>query len=331
MEIEKLPPYDLMQSLKTIIKDYDKVVCCSVYLIAKKDDSIDYDLYLMNINDNTPFMEITRNSLDFDEALEIYSYDTNIKPDGKSIILNMDENEIPDYNILKSKITNGINTSLNGENFEVLANEGKLKGYVINLSYIENNLKKDIMLFSNLSRSHILSSKRPFFSFFSDVNTFKKIERPLIKFNEKIISISFENTMFILNKTYFENLFHYEELINQSAINCLTKIQTMNLIDNFDALNTKALNNKNFKKKLYKISNNPAFANMNYNELKDLKLTYGDKILFTIDDTSRKIVLDETQIITSITQILRILNDESALTIIGQRSIFANEQIPIEN
>ncbi len=315
------------------MKIYDKVnniindcLTTTIYLLSNELE--EYKLYKLSITDNQPFLDIISKTIGkIDDTCELFDYSLDIKPDAITSILYLEDKDIPNYDLIKNKIINDESEYIS-EN-ELVEEYNHIKGYAIKVDYIEDSTQKQLIAFSKLFKSHILTPKTKFFQFNRDKSIMEKVTSTLVQFNEKLLSINIDNTMFVLDKHYFEQLFKYEELINKLSQESLNEIQNTNIISNFDSFKEYCQNNKNLKRKLSNVIKNNCLNQTTYEEFKKLKMKHKENLLFELNESNQKIIVDESKLAKSSLQILRIYNDETATTLLTNTSIFASEKIPI--
>lgn len=328
---------EIFKKLKDIIDDNSN---CNlkgiiVYLLTSEEEP--YKLYRLNMSTNEGLKEILSFNLSkVKEDVSFLEYKECTCPDGTEKISYIKEDEIPNYNSLKNKILNDEATTISKKRIEKI--KDYIKAYAIKVLYDINNCEsgsevqnseEEFICFSKLTKSYLFEAKHQMFKFNSgEGDQMEEVNDIFLRFNNKLAFINIEKTVFILQGYYFEQILKYDELIDKAAKDVLSEIKDKNLITNFDILEDSAKHNKNFRKKLYKIKNNGNTNNITIDKFKDLKNSYGDNLLFTLNNNT--ISIDEEKKNKSIEHVLRICNDEVAQTFLTKTSIFANEKITIK-
>ncbi|MGG7198538.1 Kiwa anti-phage protein KwaB-like domain-containing protein [Clostridium butyricum] len=303
-----------------------------IYLLSNEDEP--YKLYKMNVQSNTLFKDTVKSTMNrCSDDTNFYNYPDYTSPDGCETISYLSIDEIDVYNEIKNRINNDMSENITGKKLSgVISN---IKGYAIKILYEEcsgdgNATDKTIICYSKLTKSSFLEPKHPIWSFGSEEDDYvKEVKGLFLKFNEKIIAIDIEDTLFIMNGYYFEILFKYDEYINNSAKICREDIRNQGLVSNINILDEYYDTNKNIRKLLYKINSKDMLSQITIDKFKNLKNEEeGEKLLFIIND-DETISIDETMKSKSIMQILRIYNDETAKTIISNETIFAQQKLKI--
>lgn len=308
-----------------------------VYVLTNEEEP--YKLYRLNLENSDDMKEIIRNNVKLvDDETIYFTYTQCSEPNGRETLSYIPDNQIPNYDILKQKILNDEATALNKSNFLEKINE--IKGYVIKILYtnntdevdeLEDNNQGHIICYSNLNKNYMFKTKRFYFKFCNENgDLLQKVDDTYIKFNDSIFALNFHNTVFVFHGWYFEQLLKYDSHINTAATTVLVQIQNQNLINNIELLEEKAINSKNVRKKLFKISKEGNIDNTTFDKFKELKDRYGDGLIFNINENNNNISIKEDNKNKSIDHILRIYNDEGAETFLSQQFIFANQKIPIE-
>lgn len=320
---------DLLEKLKGIIEgtvEGIENVGMVIYLLTSEENP--YKTYVLNIENNCTFEEILESNIsriDLNE-INICDYIEVSRPEMPNEIAYIDLNNI----VAHEQIINAIN---NQENRNVLSKQtigdiiSKSKGYLIRLMYNENNEDKDIYAYFRMTKSAFLTGKDTIFRFSNeDGSLLTESKEPQLKFGDKLVSISIEDTMFILNGNDFEILLKYDELINQSSVVALNELEEKAIVNNFEDFRTYCLGNILMKRKLHKIISKGNIENITVNDFIEVKEICGDKIDIEIEDDNT-ISFNSANRKKSIDHILRVYNDEGAETIVSKKPIFADKKI----
>ena len=299
-----------------------------IYLLTSEEQP--YKVYRLNIEKNATFENILLSNILRINLNEInicnYIETSNPKMPDEIAYLSLD-------NILiHEEIINTIN---NSENNNILSKStieniiSKSKGYLIKVMYSEYKQDRDIYAYFRMTQSAFLTGKDVMFKFSNeDGSLLRESKEPQLKFGDKLVSITIEDTMFILNANDFEILLKYHDLINQSSEIALNNLETKGILNNFDEFRSYCLGSTLMKKKLYKIMSNGNIDNITVENFIEAKRICGDKLDIEInqDNTISFNMCDRRK---SIDHILRVYNDEGAETIISKKPIFADKKIEI--
>ncbi|MHB1664800.1 MAG: Kiwa anti-phage protein KwaB-like domain-containing protein [bacterium] len=175
-----------------------------------------------------------------------------------------------------------------------------LKFYVISIK-----LNEEVINFFRIYNSKKELSRSNIFAALFSKGQYNKINVPVFLFDYNIDCISKDDAMFIINKANFYNMFRYHDLIKQYANETLSIIKELNLIHNFDKLQTACDNHLQMQLKLYSISKKQYLRNLTINEIKEVINTCSLKIEISKDNDIEMIVFNPS----NKWEILRLLDD----------------------
>lgn len=301
-----------------------------VYVLTNEEDP--YSLYRLNLENNEDIEEIINNNIQsVNEETEFYTYTQCTEPNGRETLSYVSDIDIPNYNVLKNKIITDQAVGLNKKDF--IEKISMIKGYAIRVLYndIKENTQGHIICYSNLNRTYLFRTKKSYFKFSNeDGDLLKKVDDTYIKFNDRIVAVNIEETVFVFHGYYFEQMLKYDEHINNAATIVLGELENQSLITNMDLIKEKSKESKNVRKKLFAINKEGDISKTTFDKFRELKNRYGGGLKFNLDVNNSKISIQEENKNKSIDHILRIYNDEGAETFLSQKFIFANQKIPIE-
>lgn len=322
----------LLKKLKSIIEgtsnniEYTGMI---MYLLTSEENP--YKSYVLNIENNSIFKDILDSNISRinPDEINICDYIEVSRPHIPDEISYLDLDSIPMY----ERITNSIR--INDQKRNVLSKqtiEGiieKSKGYVIQIMYNENGEDKNIYAYFRMTKSAFLTSHHTTLKFSGDDGTLlKESKETQLRFGDKLVSISIENTMFILNGNDFEILLKYNELINEYSVRVLDYLKTKSVVNNFEEFKNYCLGSMMMKKKLHKIYIEGNIDNITIDDFIKVKDVCGEKLIVNIN-SDNTISFDPNKKRESIYHILRIYNDEGAETIVSGKPIFADRKIEI--
>ena len=150
-------------------------------------------------------------------------------------------------------------------------------------------------------------------------------KEPQLRFGDKLVSISIEDTMFILNGNDFEILLKYDKLINEYSVKALGDLETKSVVNNFEEFKEYCLGNILMRRKLHKIHVKRNISKITVDDFVRAKDVCGEKLIVNINNDNT-ISFDPNRKRKSIDHILRIYNDEGAETIVSRKPIFADKE-----
>ncbi|HBG3320098.1 TPA: DUF4868 domain-containing protein [Clostridioides difficile] len=322
----------LLKKLKSIIERTESEVEYTgmiIYLLTSEENP--YKSYVLNIENNSIFKEILDSNISKINLNEINicDYIEISRPSIPNEIAYLDLKSIPMY----EKITNSIR--INDENRNVLSKKAiegiiqKSKGYVIQIMYNENGKDKNIYAYFRMTKSAFLTGKDKMLKFSNhDGTLLQESKEPQLRFGDKLVSISIEDTMFILNGNDFEILLKYDKLINEYSVKALGDLETKSVVNNFEEFKEYCLGNILMRRKLHKIHVKRNISKITVDDFVRAKDVCGEKLIVNINNDNT-ISFDPNRKRKSIDHILRIYNDEGAETIVSRKPIFADKKIEI--
>lgn len=323
---------NLLKKLKSIIERTEsevEYIGMIIYLLTSEENP--YKSYVLNIENNSIFKEILDSNISKINLNEINicDYIEISRPSIPNEIAYLDLESIPMY----EKITNSIR--INDEKRNVFSKkdiEGiieKSKGYVIQIMYNENGKDKNIYAYFRMTKSAFLTGKDKMLKFSNhDGTLLQESKEPQLRFGDKLVSISIEDTMFILNGNDFEILLKYDKLINEYSVKALGDLETKSLVNNFEEFKEYCLGNILMRRKLHKIHVKRNISKITVDDFVRAKDVCGENLIVNINDDNT-ISFDPNRKRKSIDHILRIYNDEGAETIVSRKPIFADKKIEI--
>lgn len=320
----------LINKLKAIINNQEdncEYIGTILYLLTSEKEP--YKVYRLNIANNHKFQEILKENINkIANELNIYNYPDCTRPNCSEEISYLEANEIPMYEEIRDAI-------INEDNRDVLRSGilesiiSKSKGYVIRFIYQENNEQKEIFAYFRMTKSAFLKEEKTLFCFDRENGeVLSEVTGIQLQFDDKLVSIDIENTMFILNGSSFEILLKYQELINASSELALTSIENQGIVQNFEVLKEYCSNSRPMRSKLYKIYSNGKIGSINIIDFIKVKELCGDNLMIDIN-TNNTISTQDNNTRKSVDHILRVYNDESAETIVSGTPIFADKKVII--
>lgn len=322
----------LLKKLKSIIERTESEVEYTgmiIYLLTSEENP--YKSYVLNIENNSIFKEILDSNISKINLNEINicDYIEISRPSIPNEIAYLDLESIPMY----EKITNSIR--INDENRNVLSKKAieriieKSKGYVIQIMYNENGKDKNIYAYFRMTKSAFLTGKDKTLKFSNhDGTLLQESKEPQLRFGDKLVSISIEDTMFILNGNDFEILLKYDKLINEYSVKALGDLEAKSVVNNFEEFKEYCLSNILMRRKLHKIHVKGNISKITVDDFVRAKDVCGEKLIVNINNDNT-ISFDPNRKRKSIDHILRIYNDEGAETIVSRKPIFADKKIEI--
>ena len=323
---------NLLKKLKSIIERTEsevEYIGMIIYLLTSEENP--YKSYVLNIENNSIFKEILDSNISKINLNEINicDYIEISRPSIPNEIAYLDLKSIPMY----EKITNSIR--INDEKRNVFSKkdiEGiieKSKGYVIQIMYNENGKDKNIYAYFRMTKSAFLTGKDKMLKFSNhDGTLLQESKEPQLRFGDKLVSISIEDTMFILNGNDFEILLKYDKLINEYSVKALGDLETKSVVNNFEEFKEYCLGNILMRRKLHKIHVKRNISKITVDDFVRAKDVCGEKLIVNINNDNT-ISFDPNRKRKSIDHILRIYNDEGAETIVSRKPIFADKKIEI--
>jgi hypothetical protein len=308
------------------------------YLLTSEEEP--YKLYRLNLANNEAIIEGIRYNINnvYEDAIFL-DYSSCTSPDGIESISFLKNDEIPNYQQLRDKIIKDEANPINTRVFNEISST--IKGYAVKVLYTNRdqtdplNIQEtqgSLIVYSVLNQGNILKpQKQPLLRFGNEEgDTLEEVREAFLKLNDRITVIDYDQVTFIMHGYFFENLFKYEDHISEAASIMLGSLNRQSLIANLEILENRCQNNKNFRKKLYKIHAKDSINSITIDRFRELKNRHGENLYFDLnEDNTISIQLSNAS--KSIDHILRIYNDELAETFITGTSIFANQQIPVAN
>lgn len=322
----------LLQKLKSIIEKTENEVEYTgmvIYLLTSEESP--YKSYVLNIENNSIFEGIIGSNISKinPNEINICDYIEVSRPSIPNEIAYLDLESIPMY----ERITNSIR--INDESRNILSKraiDGIIalsKGYVIQIMYNEDGQDKNIYAYFRMTKSAFLTGSDKILKFSDNDGTLlKESKEPQLRFGDKLVSVSIEDTMFILNGNDFEILLKYDELINESSERALDDLETRSLVNNFEDFKEYCLGNILMRRKLHKIQVKGNISNITVDDFVRAKEVCGENLIVNINNDNT-ISFDPNRKRKSIDHILRIYNDEGAETIVSRKPIFADKKIEI--
>lgn len=322
---------ELLRKLKSIVSNQQQdcnYVGIVLYLLTTEEQP--FKAYRLNLESHDRFLEILQNNVDkiSDEPV-IYHYPDCTRPDCSEEISYLQADEIPMYLELRDNL-------INGNNIDVLTRNAldsvvrKSKGYVIRFIYEEAGVAKSIFGYFRMTQAAFMQREKLLFCFDKESEELlSEVEGIQLKFDDKLVSVNVEDTMFILNGNSFELLLKYELHINTASQSALESISNKAIIENFEVLREYCINSKPMRNKLYKIYSQGTADSIGIDEFIRVKECCGDQLAIDIDENNSTISVCGDNIKKSVEHILRVYNDESAETIVTGTKIFADKKVPM--
>ncbi|WP_188455467.1 Kiwa anti-phage protein KwaB-like domain-containing protein [Virgibacillus oceani] len=300
----------------------------SAFLLSDEEEP--FKLYKLNMSTHEDLRAIIRRNLENATDAQLFPYHDNTSPDGNESVSFLKKDDVPNFQDIEHLIVNDNSVGLTKSIFE--ESSKSMKGYVIDVIVTNNTTAEEfhVLVFSTLSKANFYKPKKSLYSFGNeDGDLLQKIEVSHLELNEKCCAFSINDEIFVTHGFYFERLFKYEEHIENHSTAILGSINGSGLIDNFNVLESHCSTNKNFKKKLFTISTESKFDHVTFDTFKKVKETVVDGLYFSLDTEKRTIKIDEENSHKSVDQIIRVINDEAAETLVSETRIFANQRINI--
>ncbi|MBL3647442.1 Kiwa anti-phage protein KwaB-like domain-containing protein [Bacillus sp. RHFS10] len=300
----------------------------SAFLLSDEEEP--FKLYKLNMSTHEDLRAIIYMNLKNAMDAQLFEYQNNTSPDGNESVSCLKKVEVPNFLDIEQLIIEDNSTGLTKKVFE--ESSSSMKGYVIDVIVTDNNTAKEfhVQIFSTLSKSNFYKPKKSLYSFGNeDGDLLQKVEVSHLELNEKCCAICIDDEIFVTHSFFFERLFKYEEHINMHSEAILGSISGSGLIDNFLVLESHCSRNKNFKRKLFTISSASKFDNVTFDTFQKVKEAIDEGLFFSLDSQKKTIRIDEENSHKSVDQIIRIINDEAAETLVSETRIFANQRINI--
>jgi hypothetical protein len=320
--------FEILQDAFVNCTDNYSINGLSAFLLSDEEEP--FKLYKLNLSTHEDLKAIIRRNLENSTDAQLFEHPNNTSPDGNESVSFLKKDEVPNFPEIERLIVEDNSTGLTKGIFE--ESSSSIKGYVIDVIVTNNNTENEfhVLIFSTLTKSNFYKPKKSFYSFGNeDGDLLQKVEVSYLELNEKCCAFSINDEIFVTHGFYFERLFKYEDHINHHSRAILGLINGSGLIDNFDVLESHCGKNKNFKKKLFTISSASKFEHVTFDTFKKVKDTIADGLFFSLDTGNRTIRIDEENSHKSVDQIIRIINDEAAETLVSETRIFANQRINI--
>jgi hypothetical protein len=320
--------FEILQDIFVNCTDNYSINGLSAFLLSSEEEP--FKLYKLNMSTHEDLRTIIRRNLENASDAQVFGYHDNTSPDGSESVSFLKKDEVPAFRDIEHLIVEDNSSGLTKRIFE--ESSSFMKGYVIDVIITNNDTEKEfhVLIFATLTSSNFYKPKRSLYSFGNeDGDLLQKVEVSHFELNEKCCAFSINDEIFVTHGFYFERLFKYEEHINIQSEAILGSISESGLIDNFIVLESHCGRNKNFKKKLFSISSTGKFDRVTFDTFKKVKDTIVDGLHFSLDTEKRVITIDEENSHKSVDQIIRIINDEAAETLVSETTIFANQRINI--
>lgn len=287
-------------------------------LIPMKIEMDNEDMEVENSISNLKSMLEHKNLVD-------YLQETDLSPE--ETIGYVNEEYLESFTRVKSLITSE-------EDLPIISKQEDLddvKGLLVQMKLRDkNDLEiKDILLYSQITGNNLYRAKPLWSISFESEAVLERINKPVINLNLNYCSIHYEDKIFVLHSHFFEQLFKVYIRFENASEEVLSTLADMNLISNITEFKERCRHNKNFQRKLFHIKHSGSLDNLTYESYCEVNEKVGGvlKIIFNADET---ISIDTDNEYQSIDQIIRIMNNEAAETIITEEAIFAGRKQMIE-
>ncbi|MDX6154323.1 Kiwa anti-phage protein KwaB-like domain-containing protein [Marinococcus sp. PL1-022] len=303
----------------------------SIFLLTNEEEN--YTLYKMNVSTNEDLKRIAEENAFKIKDAQLHSHFESPSPDRVNVIAYLEEKNVPIYKNIKQKIKDDNFSILTKKKYEEL--ESSIKGYVIKINV--NDSEKydfDVYFFSKLNKSNYYKAKSHTYIFGNGKDDYlQKTNTPLLELEEKNCAIGWGNDILIIHNYFFEQLFKYTQHIDANANNALENLSNRNWITNFNIVENKCQNNSNLKRKLYSIWTTGKLENFSFEVFAQMKKEVGDKVFFNLDEKNNQITLDVSKAneFKAVDQIIRIVNGETAKTLVDSKYIFADKKVDISS
>lgn len=317
------------QELKNIFNELEYTLNgLSVFLLSNEDEP--YKLYKLRMSSQLDVYNIILKNIAHLHSAQLYNYHENVSPSRSESVSIIKESEVPNYDKIRELILNDESTNLTKKIFNQVTDF--IKGYAVDLVVTNKRSEEEfhVIFFSDLNKSHFYKPHASLYSFGNETgDVLEKVDITYLELKDNGCAINFNGDIFVIHGFYFERLFNYEIHIDTHSESVLEKINDSGLIDNWGILEDHCMNNKNFKRKLYSISMTDKLSGISYEIFKEMKNLIGDGLFLTLNESTKTIAIDEGNSHKSVDQIIRIINDEAAETLVSQTQIFANQKISI--
>ena len=236
---------------------------------------------IMNIKKK--ILKYTKNSYQYE------IFDPILKVKRIKRYLEIDQEDIIYKNIFSENLTK---ISLIDKNFK------RYKGYVLKISSYE----KSLLFFKKIPSQSLLKGEK---SFLLKNSKFKFVNGNIFNINYQVDFFLFENIAIIEKDNFFIKLFKFDKSYREKANNCLQKIKNSQIIENFDKLEEKCINNFSMIKKLYDIEKNG--LNLDFEIIKNFIDEYKLKIEY--QENNKKLIYDDKKYF-SIWTLLSLFSDD---------------------
>lgn len=156
---------------------------------------------------------------------------------------------------------------------------------------IENKEQK-YLFFRRYGKSKELTrSKNLFVRFIGD--RYERLQEPTFQFDDKLDVVIHNGYLFSFNKSNFQHIFKYYEMLRASAQQSLDTISASIPIANFQAFHSTCMNHLQKLAKLRNIAAKPYLAAVSMDDIRKVINTYGLPIQIVEDNGEEKISFDE--------------------------------------
>lgn len=206
-----------------------------------------------------------------------------------------------------------------------------VKGLLVRLKLkkINDSEAKDVLLYSQITRKNFYKSKPLWSIKFGKEAVLKRVKEPMINLNLNYCCIHYEDEIFVLHAHFFEQLFKIDIRFKIATEEVLKDLEAMDLISNFPEFELSCRGNKNFQRKLFHIKHSGGLKDLSFNNFCEVNNKV-DGILKIKFNKNQTISIDPENMHQSVDQIIRIINNEAAETIISGETVFAGRKQTIE-
>ena len=178
----------------------------------------------------------------------------------------------------------------------------RIWGYIV---VFEDENKSYLRVFSRYASGKILRKSR-LNGLFIKNGSFTKIDRDIFKMDYKIHCFLLDNSLIILHKKSFEELFKLEKKFKEESEEVLEDIIEKNIkISNWEDFKEKCCDNIIMMRKLSNIKSKGYYKKINFEKIKKMKQNY--KLSFSINESEKSIIYNNYQ---EIWDILALFDDD---------------------
>lgn len=242
----------------------------------KRSNQIEYKIFKTEITEDigNTFIDIGKKNV----INRLESGDLNYVEYNPTVFL--ETNNVETINGQNISFLEDILRKINSADLEIfdMSQYKNIWAYLVNIK--ANNI--EIIFFRKFTQSKILE-KKGFINLFYQNGLFNKLTSPSLTIDEFIDSIYYNQKMFILNKTNFENIFSFMDKFIEEIDSKIDTLRERFLINNIDNLWDLCKSDPKKIKKFNKILKNHTFDSLNATIISQINSQYGLNLNITSD------------------------------------------------